>query len=120
MARILLIEDDEDIADNTMLFLEIRKHEVVHVGCGTDGLEQLRYGNFDLVLLDGNLPDMDGIDVCTTFRSEGGKLPVLMTSGRSNVEDQKRGIQAGVTSYIVKPYSLNDLEREINTLLAAV
>ena len=120
MARILLIEDDEDIADNTTLFLEIRKHEVTHVASGTDGLEQLRYGNFDLAIMDGNLPDMDGIDVCGKYRADGGKVPVLMTSGRSDPEDQKRGYDAGVSSYIVKPYSLTQLENEIKALLGAV
>ena len=119
MAKILLVEDDQDIADNTLLFLEIRKHDVMHVATGTDGLEQLRYGEFDLVLLDGNLPDMDGLEVCRKYRAEGGKVPILMTSGRSNLEDQRKGKDAGISAYLVKPYSLSDLEREVKLLLPA-
>ncbi len=118
MAKILLIEDDEDIADNTILFLELRKHEVMHVCSGVDGLEQIRFGNFDLAIMDGNLPGMDGLEIAKTYRDEGGTTPILMSSGRSHAEDRQRGVEAGVSSYIVKPYSLSELESAINDLLA--
>jgi DNA-binding response OmpR family regulator len=119
MAKILLVEDDLDIADNTILFLEIKNHNVTHVTSGMDGLEQMRFGEFDIVILDGNLPDMDGLEVCSAYREEGGKTPILMATGRSHSSDQKRGVEAGVTAYVVKPYSLNLLQEQIDLLLAS-
>jgi DNA-binding response OmpR family regulator len=120
MAKILLIEDDVDIADNTILFLEHKKHQVTHVASGMDGLEQMRFGKFDLVILDGHLPDLDGLEVCINYREEGGTMPILMASGRSNSMDQKRGKDAGVNAYVIKPYSLIELETQIDSLLSSV
>lgn len=117
MTRILLVEDDDDIADNTIIFLEHKNYEVVHVDSGMDGLEQMRFGSFDLIILDGRLPDMDGLEVCSNYRAEGGTAPILMASGRSNPDDQRRGKAAGVSAYIVKPFSLNELEKQIDDLL---
>jgi len=116
MAKILLIEDDIDIAENAVLFLKHRKHNVMHVTSGLDGLEQLRYGKFDLAILDGNLPDMDGVEVCQTYRDEGGKTPILMATGRSDSEEIQKCIDAGVNAYIIKPYSLADLDSNISAL----
>ena len=117
MAKILLVEDDVDIADNAVLFLKFKKHTVLHVTSGLDGLEQLRYGKFDIAILDGHLPDMDGLEVCKTYRDEGGTAPVMMATGRSDAADMQRGTEAGVSAYIVKPYSLTDLEKNIEKLL---
>ncbi len=119
VAKILLVEDDQDIADNAMLFLKHRKHNVLHVTSGLDGLEQLRYGKFDLAILDGNLPDMDGLDVCKTFREEGGTTPILMATGRSDSSEIQKGKDAGVNAYIIKPYSLADLEQNVGALVPA-
>lgn len=120
MAKILLVEDDEDISDNTALFLEHMGHQVCIVDNGTDGLEQMRYGNFDIIILDGHLPDMDGLELANTYREEGGRLPVLMATGRSSAADQQRGQEIGVNGYIVKPYSLEDLLGKVNSILASV
>jgi len=119
VAKILLVEDDQDIADNAMLFLKHRKHNVLHVTSGLDGLEQLRYGKFDLAILDGNLPDMDGLDVAKTFRDEGGTTPILMATGRSDSSEIQKGKEAGVNAYIIKPYSLADLEQNVGALVPA-
>lgn len=120
MAKILLVEDDEDIADNMVLFLEHNGHHVVQVASGADGLEQMRYGNFDVVLLDGHLPDMDGLEVCRTYRQEGGRTPILMATGRSKSDDLQRGADAGVSAYIVKPFTLSELAAQVNALLQSV
>ena len=117
VAKILLVEDDQDIADNAMLFLKHRKHNVMHVTSGLDGLEQLRYGKFDLAILDGNLPDMDGLDIAKTFREEGGKTPILMATGRSDSAEIQKGKDAGVNAYLIKPYSLADLEQHVSSLV---
>lgn len=117
MAKILIIEDDLDIADNTVLFLRHKKHTVTHVTSGLDGLEQLRYGKFDLAILDGHLPDMDGFDVCKAYREEGGEVPILMATGRSDAADMQKGKDCGVSSYVVKPYSLMELDKHIGALL---
>lgn len=119
MARILLIEDDEDIADNTILFLEHKTHQVVHVISAADGLEQMRYGSFDLIICDGHLPDMDGLAICKTYRDEGGSVPILMSSGRSNPDDKRRSQEVGITAYIVKPFTLEQLEQSVDSLIAA-
>lgn len=119
MARILLIEDDPDIADNAIVFLEHKEHDVVHVSKGMDGLEQMRFGEFDLVILDGNLPDMDGLDVCKSYREEGGILPIIMASGRASQQEKRQAASAGANAYIVKPYSLKDLQDEIESLISS-
>lgn len=120
MAKILLVEDDEDISDNAALFLEHKGHQVTIVDNGADGLEQMRYGNFEIIILDGHLPDMDGLELCNSYREEGGKVPVLMATGRSSSADQQRGQEVGVNGYIVKPYSLEDLLIKINSILSSV
>ncbi|MBX9687780.1 MAG: response regulator [Candidatus Obscuribacterales bacterium] len=118
MARILLVEDDECLAETVEMWLASHGHQVILAFSGTDGLEQMRFGEFDLIILDGRLPDMDGADICREYREDGGKVPVIMVTGNSETAERERGLQAGVNEYIRKPFELNVVLAKMNALLA--
>jgi DNA-binding response OmpR family regulator len=117
MARILLVDDDEDLSVMIEAWLSSRGHKVLAVFSGADGLEQMRFGKFDLIILDGHLPDMEGIDICREYRGEGGKVPILMLSGNTNRDDLERGLAAGVNEYMCKPVKFAAMAIKLDTLL---
>lgn len=118
MARILLVEDDEFLSETLDSWLSGSGYTVVAVYSGSDGLEQMRYGEFDLVILDGRLPDLDGVEVCRQYRQEGGKCPVLMMTGNTGAGEKEKGLAAGVNEYVRKPFELKIVEEKIKALLA--
>lgn len=119
MARILLVEDDECLAETVETWLSTLGHEVVAVHKGLDGLEQLKYGEFDLAILDGRLSDMEGIEICKQYREDGGKCPILMMTGNTGAGEMERGLSAGVNEFVRKPFELKKVEAKMKVLLEA-
>jgi DNA-binding response OmpR family regulator len=115
--RILLVEDHPDIAENVCEFLATKGHQVSHVLTGEDGLNQARTTPFDIVVLDIMLPGMDGLAVCRVLRSEiRTQAPVLMLTAKDLVIDKVAGFEAGADDYLVKPFSLLELEARLGAL----
>ena len=108
--RVLLIEDDRDIAEAISYQLEKAGLQVRLAYTGEEGLEAARRG-VDLVLLDLNLPNMDGLEVCRMIRRQGAtaQVPIIIVSARGEEVDRVLGLEMGADDYVVKPFSLKEL-----------
>ena len=116
--RILVIEDNTDIAANLGDFLEERGHTVDFAGDGVTGLHRAIVDDFDAIILDLNLPGMDGLEVCRKLRQEARKqTPVLMLTARDALEQKLSGFESGADDYLVKPFALQELEARLSVLL---
>jgi two-component system phosphate regulon response regulator PhoB len=108
--RVLLVEDEADIAEAMAYQLEKAGMSVKIAKTGEEGLELARRG-VDLVLLDLNLPDMDGLEVCRLIRRQTATahIPIIIVSARSDEVDRVLGLEMGADDYVVKPFSLKEL-----------
>jgi DNA-binding response OmpR family regulator len=115
--RVLIIEDNPDIAANLGDYLEDHGHTVDFAGDGITGLHLAVVNEFDAIVLDLALPGMDGLDVCRKLRSEAGKdTPVLMLTARDRLEDKLAGFETGADDYLVKPFELQEVEARLKVL----
>jgi DNA-binding response OmpR family regulator len=114
---LLLIDDDAPSSQLVMEYLEKMGHEVDYARDGVTGLALIAEHHFDVVILDGKMPKMDGLDVCRKLRQElRSKVSVLMVSGRAALEDRVAGLEAGADDYLVKPYALAELAARLTAL----
>ena len=117
--RVLIIEDNPDIAANLGDYLEDHGHTVDFAGDGITGLHLAVVNEFDSIVLDLALPGMDGLEVCRKLRTEAGKdTPVLMLTARDRLEDKLAGFDTGADDYLVKPFELQEVEARLNVLAA--
>ncbi|PKK85073.1 MAG: DNA-binding response regulator [candidate division Zixibacteria bacterium HGW-Zixibacteria-1] len=107
--KILIVEDEEHIADGLQLNLEAEGYETVIASDGQMALDYWRQGGFDLIILDIMLPGRDGLEVCRTIRKEAGRVPVLFLSARDREDDRVAGLLAGGDDYMTKPFNLKEL-----------
>ena len=115
--RVLIIEDNPDIAANLGDYLEDHGHTVDFAGDGVTGLHLAVVNEFDSIVLDLALPGMDGLDVCRKLRTEAGKdTPVLMLTARDRLEDKLAGFETGADDYLVKPFELQEVEARLKVL----
>jgi DNA-binding response OmpR family regulator len=115
--RVLIIEDNPDIAANLGDYLEDHGHTVDFAGDGVTGLHLAVVNDFDAIVLDLALPGMDGLEVCRKLRSEAGKdTPVLMLTARDRLEDKLAGFETGADDYLVKPFELQEVAVRLKVL----
>ena len=114
--RVLVIEDQHDIAANIWDFLERRGHVVDHCADGASGLARALRGDFDAIVLDLGLPRLDGLDLCRALREAGHGVPVLMLTARDTLDDKLRGFAEGADDYMVKPFAMRELEARLRVL----
>src|SRR5262249_7432403 len=119
--RVLLIEDDADIAEAISYPLQKAGLSVSVARTGEEGLEAARRGT-DLILLDLNLPGMDGLEVCRMLRrhSASAHTPIIIVSARSEEVDRVLGLEMGADDYVVKPFSLKELAARCRVALRRV
>jgi two-component system, OmpR family, response regulator len=115
--RILLIEDEEKIAIAIKKVLEQETYAVDVVGTGVDGLDMATIEDYDLIILDRMLPDMDGKDVCTSLRNNGKHTPLIMLTAKRQLQDKIDGLDAGADDYLVKPFAFEELLARIRSLI---
>lgn len=113
MGKILIVEDDKHAAEMVVSWLESERHNMDHAATGEDALEHLKMMEYDVVLLDWDLPGISGYDVLKAFRAMGHTTPVIMLTGKSNVEHKEEGLDGGADDYLTKPYSLKELSARI-------
>ena len=116
MSRILIIEDEEAIADLEKDYLELSEFEVEIENSGDSGLNRALEGEFDLVILDLMLPGMDGFEVCKKIREEKN-IPILMVSAKKDDIDKIRGLGLGADDYMTKPFSPSELVARVKAHL---
>jgi len=114
--RILVIEDEPDIARGLRDALEFEHFEVVTMGRGREGIRSLRERGADLVILDLMLPDVNGFVVCEEIRQSHPVVPIIMLTARSQETDKIRGLAAGADDYVTKPFSVGELVARINAI----
>ncbi|MDF1592472.1 MAG: response regulator transcription factor [Desulfobacterales bacterium] len=116
--RILVVEDNQDIAENIADYLEARGHTLDFAMDGIGGLHLALTQDFDAIVLDIMLPGMDGLTFCRKLRTEGGKqTPVLMLTARDTLDDKLEGFDAGADDYLVKPFALEELDARLSALV---
>jgi len=114
---ILLVEDDEHLAEGLAFNLRNKGYEVEIVGGGEEALETVERRSFDLVLLDLMLPGIDGLEVVRRLRRSGNTRPVLIITARNRADDAIAGLDAGADDYIPKPFDLDELLARIRGAL---
>jgi two-component system, OmpR family, alkaline phosphatase synthesis response regulator PhoP len=119
MKRALVVEDDPDIVELIDHYLRDEGFDVEAVGDGRRGLERLRAGTFHLLLLDLQLPGMDGLSLCAELRRDRRtrSLPVIMLTARGGEADRVVGLEVGADDYVVKPFSPKELVARVRALM---
>lgn len=117
--RLLLIEDDADLVQSLRLALGRENYSIDHALSGVEGLTKVVEHPPDLLLLDLNLPDMDGLSICREIRGNAATrdLPIIMLTARAQEHDRVLGLDLGADDYIVKPFSVRELKSRIQALL---
>lgn len=116
MTKILMIEDDEELADILGEFLQKNGISVKNYTNPLDGIRALENGDFDIVLLDLTLPNMDGLEVCKQISAEKN-IPIIISSARSDTQDKIMALEFGADDYLPKPYDPKELLARINSVL---
>ena len=113
--HILLVEDDPSVAASVIDGLENASMNVAHVASGKEAMSKALSENFDLILLDLGLPDMDGQDVCRSIR-EKSTTPIIILSARSEEIDRVLALEFGADDYMVKPFGMRELVARIRAV----
>jgi DNA-binding response OmpR family regulator/tRNA A-37 threonylcarbamoyl transferase component Bud32 len=117
MARILVVDDHQDFADTVRDWLETEQHAVDTVYTPGEALRHLKSSNYDLVVLDWNLPQMSGPQLCEHYRASGGNAYVIMLTGMSTVENRVQGLDSGADDYVAKPCDMTELVARVRAVL---
>ncbi|MFB9330437.1 MULTISPECIES: response regulator transcription factor [Paenibacillus] len=115
--RILVIEDEDGIARILQLELEHEGYSVGRAADGRSGFEQASSGEWDLVLLDVMLPELNGIEVLRRLRQGGNPIPVILLTARDTIPDKVSGFEHGANDYITKPFAMEELLARVRNLL---
>ncbi|KHL26597.1 hypothetical protein PK98_09570 [Croceibacterium mercuriale] len=115
--KLLLIEDDRQTAEHLTRGLKELGHSCDHLDNGVDGLAGALAGQHDAIILDRNLPGLDGLAVLTALRAQGSRTPVLLLSALSQVDDKVAGLRAGGDDYLAKPFSFQELIARLEAIV---
>jgi len=116
VAKVLVAEDNLDFLEQIVGWLKSEGYTVESVTTGTSALERLKFYEYDVVILDWNMPGMTGLEICTEFRENGGITPILMLTGRDTTRDKTQGLDAGADDYLTKPFDLLELSARLRSL----
>ena len=118
-ARVALIEDDADLSFTIRLNLEREGYVVSNFANGHEGLVGVQHGGFDFLILDLNLPDLDGFTICRELRRTPAtaSLPILMLTARTSEQDRIMGLELGADDYLTKPFSVRELLARVAAIL---
>ena len=114
--QVLLVEDDLDLATSVIEYLELEEMDCDFAANGQAGLELALANPPQVILLDINMPQMNGLEVCAALRQQGCDIPVLMLTARDTLDDKIHGFDAGTDDYLVKPFAMAELVIRIRAL----
>jgi DNA-binding response OmpR family regulator len=120
MKKILIIEDDKEISDLLEIHLTDIDCEITKEYDGIIGLNNVKYNNYDLIVLDVMLPGMNGLDVCKEIRKSQILTPILMLTSRSEEIDKVLGLELGADDYITKPFSIREFIARVKAIFRRV
>src|SRR3569833_2965344 len=115
--RVLLIEDDSATAQSIELMLKSESFNVYTTDLGEEGVDLGKLYDYDIILLDLNLPDMSGYEVLRTLRVAKVQPPILILSGLAGIEDKVRGLGCGADDYMTKPFHKDELVARIHAIV---
>lgn len=117
--HILLVEDEASLADTIALNLKLENYQVTLVRTGNEALNffQKNHASVDLVLLDVMLPDLNGFDLCKTFKALDQNIPVIFLTAKNQISDKIEGLKLGADDYMTKPFDLEELLLRISNLI---
>lgn len=113
---VLLVEDNRPLASHIIEYLELDDIECDYTERGDHGLKLAQQQHFDIIILDLNLPGMDGLSICEQLRAEGNNTPILMLTARDSLENKLEGFNMGADDYLVKPFDLPELVVRLKSL----
>lgn len=116
MLNLLLVEDDIDLATAVIEYLEMESIQCDSAFNGLAGLNLIESNEYQVIILDLNLPKMDGLEVCKKMRDQGDDTPVLMLTARDSLDDKVTGFNAGTDDYLVKPFAMEELIVRVKAL----
>lgn len=116
---VLVVEDDQGVRESLVVVLQVQGYNVHGVERGEAALEHVRTEQPDLIVLDVNLPGIDGIETCRQIRAGGRMGPILMLTARHEIADRVSGLDAGADDYLPKPFALDELLARVRALLRA-
>src|SRR5436853_1422951 len=114
--KVLVVEDEQKVANALQEGLEGERYDVVVERTGEDAFFRMTTEAFDLILLDLGLPGRDGLQILTTLRSKGIKTPVLVLTARDTLQDRVAGLDSGADDYLIKPFAFAELLARIRAL----
>jgi DNA-binding response OmpR family regulator len=114
--RILVVDDDEILVEVLKRSLASQRHIVDIAEDGQMGWEYVQSGEYELILLDVNLPELDGVSLCEKIRSEGYTTPILLMTAKNASQERIRGLDAGADDYLTKPLDLGELNARVRAL----
>jgi DNA-binding response OmpR family regulator len=117
MAKILVIEDDFELTRLITKAMQAERHQLESTGDGSEGLRLSQGGSFDLLIIDLELPRLDGLEICRQYREANGPAAILILTGKAQIADKEAGFFAGADDYLTKPFSLRELSLRVNALL---
>lgn len=114
---ILLLEDDENLAEIIQFNLQASGYQIEHFSSGDKAWQRLKTRNFDLVILDIMVPGLSGLDICTRLREQDPKQAIMLLTALSSEYDRVNGLESGADDYLVKPFSVRELQARVKALL---
>jgi len=117
MSKILLVEDNAALADAIREALDTQGYIVEHVDDGAEALDRLKLYTYDLAVLDWMLPGLTGVEVLGRYRASGGKIPVLMLTGKDKIGEKEEAFDLGADEYLTKPFVTRELLMRVKALL---
>jgi len=115
--KILVVEDDPEIAQVVKMNLRDHGFEVEHTAIAREAIPKFKREGFDLLVLDLSLPDGDGLDICRSLREKNDHSPILMLTARTSEADRVLGLELGADDYLTKPFSVRELVARVKALL---
>ncbi|UJF16257.1 response regulator transcription factor [Jeotgalibaca sp. MA1X17-3] len=116
MMRLLLCEDEKELSDALVAILKFHNYSVDAVYDGEEALSYLESENYDGVILDIMMPKVDGISVLKEIRSKGNKVPVLLLTAKSEIDDKVLGLDTGADDYLTKPFVTKELVARVRAI----
>ena len=114
--RVLVVDDERSVRDSLGRALRIDGYDVELVATGMEAVTAVATNTIDVVVLDVQMPGLDGLDTCRLLRARGEELPVLMLTARTSVTDRVAGLDAGADDYLAKPFALDELRARLRAL----
>lgn len=114
--NVLLVEDDLDLAATVIDYFELESIQCDHAANGVHGLSLIEQNSYQVLILDLNLPRMDGLSLCQKVREQGNDTPVLMLTARDTLQDKLTGFEVGTDDYLVKPFEIEELMMRVLAL----